>query len=149
MGKTSLHATGVYFQNQGVLILGPSGSGKTSLALELISQGAQLIADDVVWVWAQDDVVYAQAHNTTCGMIEVRGIGIVQGLEYVSTCRIDYVVQLCNDKSERIPADFGTMDIAGIAVPVFYANQNIKYLPTFVKIAGKIISNELSLLKVT
>ncbi|HKJ62643.1 MAG TPA: hypothetical protein VKA94_11745, partial [Hyphomicrobiales bacterium] len=43
-----LHAAAVVFQKKGIIILGPSGVGKTTLLLELLSQGAEFISDDIV-----------------------------------------------------------------------------------------------------
>ena len=42
----TIHASGVWFENKGILILGESGSGKSSLALSLVANGAQLVCDD-------------------------------------------------------------------------------------------------------
>jgi hypothetical protein len=47
-GVSLLHAACVVIDGRGVLLCGPSGAGKSLLAVSLIEQGAQLLADDNV-----------------------------------------------------------------------------------------------------
>ena len=47
-GASFLHAACVVVDGRGVLLCGPSGAGKSLLAVRLIEQGAQLVADDNV-----------------------------------------------------------------------------------------------------
>ena len=61
----------------GVLLRGSSGSGKSDLALRLITQGACLIADDLVQITPIGTTFFAQAVSGFAGLIEVRGLGIV------------------------------------------------------------------------
>lgn len=79
--EQNIHATCVFFGDaepvSAVLLRGPSGSGKSDLALRLIAQGARLVADDQVWLKARAGVLYARPPAETAGMIEVRGVGIV------------------------------------------------------------------------
>lgn len=49
-GIEVLHASAVALGRRAIAITGPTGAGKTSLAAELILQGAELVADDVVAV---------------------------------------------------------------------------------------------------
>jgi HPr kinase/phosphorylase len=57
-----------------VLILGPSGSGKSDLVLRLVSRGFDLVADDQVDLRNG----LASAPPELAGLLEVRGLGIVQ-----------------------------------------------------------------------
>ena len=43
-----VHGALVQVQGVGVLLLGPSGVGKSETALELVTRGHALVADDVV-----------------------------------------------------------------------------------------------------
>ena len=75
----NLHASAVAFgPTRGVLILGPSGAGKSRLALALLAQGAQLVADDQVFLTASGGGLYARAPRPTEGLIEVHGLGLLR-----------------------------------------------------------------------
>lgn len=76
MTPANLHASAVAFgPARGVLILGPSGAGKSSLALALIGEGAQLVADDQVLLCPDGDALYVRAPRALDGLIEARGLG--------------------------------------------------------------------------
>lgn len=78
MSGANIHASAVAFgPERGVLILGASGSGKSRLALNLIDRGAQLVADDQVFLAADQGGLFARAPRTIAGLIEVRGLGIL------------------------------------------------------------------------
>lgn len=72
-----LHASTVAFGGRAVLIQGAAGAGKSSLALDLISRGGQLIADDRTIVTERDGVLIASAPENLAGRIEARGVGIL------------------------------------------------------------------------
>lgn len=100
---------------RGVLIRGRSGSGKSDLALRLMDQGARLIADDRVHLWASNGCLYARAPATISGMIEVRGLGIV-ATSPLDMCRIRLIVDLIDTAPERMPeAEFTSL--ADIQLP--------------------------------
>jgi HPr kinase/phosphorylase len=62
----------------GVLITGGSGIGKSELALELISRGHRLIADDTPNLTrVAPDVLEGTCPPTLCDLLEVRGLGIL------------------------------------------------------------------------
>lgn len=73
-----IHATCVAIDGAGVLLLGPSGSGKSDLALRLIDDGADLVADDRVDLARLDAGLVASAPAALAGRIEARGLGIVR-----------------------------------------------------------------------
>jgi len=54
INSQTLHASCVAFNGRAVLILGPSGAGKSALALDLMSRGGSLIADDQVIFSSED-----------------------------------------------------------------------------------------------
>ncbi|MDC9725074.1 MAG: serine kinase [Gammaproteobacteria bacterium] len=61
----------------GVLIIGPAGVGKSSLALELISQGHQLIADDVVEFSRQSNLITGYCPPMLEGLLHTRELGLI------------------------------------------------------------------------
>lgn len=62
----------------GVLLSGSSGIGKSELALELLSRGHRLIADDAPeFTRIGPDVLHGSCPDTLHGFIEVRGLGVL------------------------------------------------------------------------
>jgi HPr kinase/phosphorylase len=84
---SSIHGTVVAVGGIGVLLRGTPGSGKSSLALRLIDNpgyglGAVLlrtvlVADDQVEISKTAEGLVARAPATLAGLLEIRGIGIV------------------------------------------------------------------------
>ena len=146
MTALAIHATSIVVNKQGVLIIGASGVGKSSLALELIEQGAELISDDITFLSEKDGYLYASCDNKWQGSLEVRGFGIVQNIPFKSEVKIDYLIELVNEKIQRMPEQIFQKVYCDISIPAFKINKDEKYLPTLVKIAGKIVSKEVSLL---
>lgn len=60
-GEETLHSTVVEFDGHAVGLLGLSGAGKSTLAAFLISQGADLVTDDMLRVSFTDGAVLAHA----------------------------------------------------------------------------------------
>jgi serine kinase of HPr protein (carbohydrate metabolism regulator) len=110
-----VHATTVEIGGQGVLIRGPSGSGKSDLALRLIDGGAQLVADDQTELIVQEARLMARAPETICGLLEVRGLGILR-LPHAGGVPLALVVDLVEAAAiERLPEPCWT-DILGATV---------------------------------
>ena len=79
---TLVHATCVALKISGrtwkaVLLRGPSGAGKSDLAARLIETGARLVADDQTRLARQGRRLIATCPGTLAGLLEVRGVGIV------------------------------------------------------------------------
>jgi hypothetical protein len=72
-----VHASCVALKSAGVLLLGDSGSGKSDLALRLVHEGWQLVADDRTVLTLDKGKLKAFAPATIQGLLEVRGAGIV------------------------------------------------------------------------
>lgn len=75
--ETRLHGVLVDVYGIGILITGESGIGKSETALELIKRGHRLVADDAVDIKEIDGVLHGKAPYITSGMMEVRGMGII------------------------------------------------------------------------
>lgn len=76
--KISLHGVFMDVLGLGVLITGDSGAGKSELALELISRGHGLVADDVVeFSRIAPTVLEGRAPEMLKDFIEVRGLGML------------------------------------------------------------------------
>lgn len=66
----------------GVLLLGPPGAGKSDLLLRLTGEGWRLVADDQVLLRAEGGALRAGAPDSLRGMMELRGIGLLGGLDF-------------------------------------------------------------------
>lgn len=75
--ETRLHGVLVDVYGIGILIIGESGIGKSETALELIKRGHRLVADDAVDIKEIEGKLYGTSPYITSGMIEVRGMGII------------------------------------------------------------------------
>lgn len=74
----ALHGVLMDVLGMGVLITGDSGAGKSELALELISRGHGLVADDVVDVSRIGlDVLEGRCPDMLRDFLEVRGLGLI------------------------------------------------------------------------
>ncbi len=76
--STTLHGVFLDVLELGVLITGASAIGKSELALELISRGNGLIADDIVELYRiSPDTIEGRCPPVLRDFLEVRGIGIL------------------------------------------------------------------------
>lgn len=113
----------------GVLISGESGLGKSELALELISRGHGLVADDVVELQRfGPNTIEGHCPPLLQGMLEVRGLGLLDiktvfGETAVRRkIHLKMIVQLMRrstheDEYERLPLERLTQDILGLSIP--------------------------------
>lgn len=76
--KLTMHAGLLDVYGIGVLLIGASGVGKSECALDLVSRGHRLIADDSVTVKRHpNDVLLGYTSETIGHHMELRGIGII------------------------------------------------------------------------
>ena len=85
----------------GVLVTGPSGVGKSELALELLSRGHRLVADDAVELrHAGNSCLIGSSPELLTGFIEARGLGILDAQQLfgpaavASRARLDLIIDL-------------------------------------------------------
>jgi HPr kinase/phosphorylase len=111
----------------GVLITGESGLGKSELALELISRGHGLVADDIVEVTQiAPTMIEGRCPRLLQNLLEVRGLGLLDikaifGETAVRRrMRLKLIVHLVKrstfDDAERLPMDNQYEDVLGVAI---------------------------------
>lgn len=79
--RCSIHGVLVDVSGVGVLVTGESGIGKSECALDLVSRGHRLVADDVVEIRRRGEDLVGQASSLIQNLIEVRGLGIINIVE--------------------------------------------------------------------
>ncbi|HET7931445.1 MAG TPA: HPr kinase/phosphorylase, partial [Rhodanobacteraceae bacterium] len=76
--QVTLHGVFMEVHSIGVLITGTPGSGKSELALELITRGHRLVADDAPeFTLIAPDVVDGTCPEILRDLLEVRGLGVL------------------------------------------------------------------------
>ena len=76
--RITLHGVFLEVFSIGVLITGESGSGKSELALDLISRGHRLVADDAPeFTLIAPDVIDGTCPELLQDLLEVRGLGVL------------------------------------------------------------------------
>jgi len=127
---TSLHGVFLEVSGMGVLITGSAAIGKSELALELITRGHRLIADDIVELHkVAPDTLEGHCPTMLEGFLEVRGLGILNiralfGEISVKTKKnLKLIVHLKKPEDtgmaniERLQMNASTETILGIDIP--------------------------------
>lgn len=124
--ETRLHGVLVDVYGIGILITGESGIGKSETALELIKRGHRLVTDDAVDIKEIDGELIGTSPKITIGMLEVRGIGIIDitalyGLSSVQESKgINLVMHFehwkDNGDYDRLGINQDTQEILGVKV---------------------------------
>ena len=123
-----VHGALVWVQGVGVLLLGPSGVGKSETALELVTRGHALVADDVVELTRVGESLVGCAPPRIRHYLEIRGLGILFVPELYGPAAVraegpvDLVCRLERDAPgsdfERVGLERASESFAGVAVPV-------------------------------
>ncbi len=147
----TIHATLVSVFGVGVLIRGDSGSGKSECALELVSRGHALAADDAVELTCGGSGLYGSAPAALKGLFEIREVGICDIRELfgeasvIDRCKIGVSVELRPSKNTsektRIAIEMPWVELMGVKLPHFeISNSSMRPLPlileAIVKAAG-------------
>jgi HPr kinase/phosphorylase len=128
----TMHATCVAWDDRAVLITGSSGAGKSALGLSLLAYGCQLVADDYVRLTRQDCAVMAHSPDTIAGLIEARGLGILQA-QARSQATIVLVVDLDQPEEERLPPK-RRLTLLGRDLPLIYRVDAPVFAPGILQI---------------
>ncbi|WP_291993719.1 HPr(Ser) kinase/phosphatase [Candidatus Accumulibacter sp. ACC003] len=126
-GSTSMHGVLMDVFGMGVLITGDSGVGKSELALELISRGHGLVADDVVELSSiAPTTIEGRCPSMLRDYLEVRGLGLLNIRtifgETASRRKIKLKLivhlqrPLTGADGPRLPLDAQSQDILGLPV---------------------------------
>lgn len=111
-----LHGSCVALSKTGILLLAPPGGGKSDLALRLIGRGARLVADDQVRLSTEGGALHAEPPEALEGRLEVRGLGLLAGLDW-APARLGLVVDLVPaDGVTRLP-DPARWEALGVGLP--------------------------------
>jgi len=124
---TTVHGVFMDVLGLGVLITGESGLGKSELALELISRGHGLVADDAVELSrTSPHVIDGHCPALLQNMLEVRGLGLLNirtifGETSVRRkMKLKLIVHLvratAQDKFERLPLQDMTQELLGCPI---------------------------------
>jgi HPr kinase/phosphorylase len=119
----TVHASAVLVGARAVLIRGPSGAGKSRLALQLIEAGragfllfGRLVGDDRVHLQTAGGRLLVRPAKALAGLIEVRGLGIMQ-MAHEPSAVVGLIVDLGAD-AERLPqAVDRESELEGIKLP--------------------------------
>ena len=130
--KTTLHGVFMEVFSVGVLITGASGSGKSELALELITRGHRLVADDATeFTLIAPDVIDGACPDLLQDLLEVRGLGVLNVREmfgHMSVKPSKYLRLVIHlkplrdgediDAMTRLTGDIGHRKIFDVEVPM-------------------------------
>ena len=126
---TTLHGVFLDVLEIGVLITGESSIGKSELALELISRGHGLVADDVVELQQiGPETVQGRCPPMLRDFLEVRGLGVlnIRSIFGETAVRPRKVLRLmvhlempvgAYEPRDRLATRSGTQDILGVEIP--------------------------------
>jgi HPr kinase/phosphorylase len=126
--STSMHGVFMDVLGLGVLISGESGLGKSELALELISRGHGLVADDVVdFRRIAPQTIEGRCPPLLRNMLEVRGLGLLDIRAIFGETairpkmRLKLIVHLVRrstmeNEYQRLPLEAITQDVLGMPV---------------------------------
>ena len=123
----SMHGVFMDVLGMGVLIAGESGLGKSELALELISRGHGLVADDVVdFARVAPDSIEGRCPPLLSNLLEVRGLGLLDikaifGETAVRRkMKLRLIVELMRrsaaDTMERLPLAGSMQSVLGLGI---------------------------------
>ncbi|MFT3755170.1 MAG: HPr(Ser) kinase/phosphatase [Pseudoxanthomonas sp.] len=130
--RVTLHGVFMEIYSIGVLITGEAGSGKSELAMELLSRGHRLVADDAPeFTQIAPDVLDGTCPELLQDLLEVRGLGVLNVREMFGDTAVKknkylrLIVHLTRPMTEpsahgyeRLTGDSGTRHVLDLDVPL-------------------------------
>ena len=130
--RITLHGVFMEIYSIGVLITGDSGAGKSELAIELVSRGHRLVADDAPeFTQIAPDVLDGTCPDLLQDLLEVRGLGVLNVRQMFGDTAVKrnkylrLIVHLSRPHLEpqptgleRITGDLGVRRILDLDVPL-------------------------------
>lgn len=130
--RITLHGVFLEVYSIGVLITGESGSGKSELALELVSRGHRLVADDATeFTLIAPDVIDGSCPDLLRDLLEVRGLGVLNVREMFGHTAVKpskylrLIVHLkplregeSGDAMTRLTGDTGHRQVLDVPIPL-------------------------------
>ncbi len=128
--KVTLHGVFMEVSSLGVMLTGESGLGKSELALELVTRGHRLIADDAPeFMRIAPDIIMGSCPPLLRNFLEVRGLGVLNirkmygdsAIKFSKYLRLIIHLTAMNSlpKSEdRLSSPQLTKNILGLEIPV-------------------------------
>jgi hypothetical protein len=126
-----VHASCAARAGHAVLLLGPPGAGKSDLLLRLLDAGWDLVADDQVQLSAAGAAVLAAPPPALAGMLEARGLGLLNGLPWRGGLPVALALRLVpREDVHRLPAPalerFGRHAVPAVVLCPFDASAVVK-----------------------
>lgn len=149
----TIHSTLLSVYGIGVLLRGESGTGKSECALEMVSRGHALVADDAVELKRIGSTLYGSAPDVLKGLLEIRGLGICDIRELygdsaiADRCGIGVSIELHLERNteeiERIGSEPAEIDFLGVKLPHFVITDSINRLvPLIIETAVKMTRSD-------
>lgn len=152
--KWQMHAVLVRVFDIGTLLIGESGIGKSECALDLVTRGHRLVADDAVKIFVESSRLVGKAPDLTRYLLEIRGLGIINVPELFgesAVCdrsEIDLCIELrkwTEATSNPLGDAIVEYHIAGGAIPKFVLPVSSgRNLATLVETAVRLYRNGAS-----
>ena len=146
--RIQLHGVLVRVLDTGILLIGDSGIGKSECALDLVTKGYHLVADDVVDLFVTAESITGKAPSLTYELLKIRGLGIINVRELYgdAAVRSETPVDLCIElqkwaEVEEIEDVVGEYVIDGLSIPKYVLPVSSgRNLSTLVETAARLFT---------
>jgi len=149
---TIVHGVLVNVHGTGVLLMGAAGIGKSACALELVTRGHRLVADDVVVAKRLvSGTVIGSAPQEFAGILAVRSLGAFDVRQlfyndaYAAESSIDAVIELRDRSAFGASDPFAAWNdehiIAGVPIPRLILAAGGESIATLIETAARLVQN--------